>query len=220
VLAQFYEAKMVGDLMALSDIHELFKKLWTEAARGRDDIRYADGKDFETLLTQGKKLLTAWYSNQDHNNNYRVLAIEKAFTFNLFPEIPLPIIGAIDLVEEDEAGTIIIVDHKTAARSYSANDIDRNMQMTIYQMAAKCNGYAGREILLRLDTLIKTRKPKCQIFYTVRTEDDEKRLIKKIRYVWDAISKEVFIPNAHGSWKCQNCQYRQYCEEWFLEGGE
>ena len=46
LLAQFYEAKMIGDLMALSNIHDLFKKLWTEAAKDRDDIRYADGKDF------------------------------------------------------------------------------------------------------------------------------------------------------------------------------
>lgn len=218
LLAQFYEAKMIGDLMALSNIHDLFKKLWTEAAKDRDDIRYADGKDFETLLTQGIHLLTAWYSNLDDNNNYRVLAIEEAFTFNL-ADIPVPVIGAIDLVEEDEVGTIIITDHKTAARSYSANDIDRNMQMTIYQMAAKSNGYADREILLQFGCLIKTKKPKFESYYTVRTEVDEKRLIKKIRHVWDAISKEVFIPN-DGSWKCQSCQYRQYCQEWFLDGGE
>ncbi len=218
VLAQFYEAKMIGDLMLLTDIHELFKKLWTEAAKGRDDIRYADGKDFEKLLTQGIDLLTALYSNQEDNNNYRVLAIEEAFSFDI-ADIPVPIIGAIDLVEEDEVGTIIITDHKTAARSYSANDIDRNMQMTIYQMAAKSNGYEDREILLRLDTLIKTQKPKFMSHYTVRTEADEKRLIKKIRHVWDAISKEVFIPNDR-SWRCNNCQYRQYCQEWFLDGGE
>lgn len=218
LLAQFYEAKMVGDLMLLTDIHELFKKLWTEAAKDRDDIRYADGKDFKTLLTQGIDLLTAWHSNQDDNDNYRVLAIELAFSFDI-ADISVPCIGGIDLVEEDEAGTIVITDFKTAARSYSNNDIDRNMQMTIYQMAAKSNGYADREIILKFDTLIKTKKPKFETYYTVRTEVDEKRLIKKIRYVWDAISKEIYIPN-DGSWRCNNCQYRQYCQEWFLEGGE
>ena len=214
LLAQFYEAKMVGDLMSLSNIHVLFKKLWTEGAKGRDDIRYANGKDFETLLTQGIDLLTAWYSNQDDNNNYRVLAIEEAFTFNLV-DIPVPVIGAVDLVEEDEAGTIIITDHKTAARSYSANDIDRNMQMTIYQMAAKSNGFADREILLRFDCLIKTKKPKFESYYTIRTENDEKRMIKKIQQVWNGISKGVFVPN-DSSYRHKNCQYRQYCDEWFL----
>ena len=219
VLAQFYEAKMIGDRMALSNIHNLFKKVWTEAARGRDDIRYADGKDFETLLTQGSDLLTDWYSNQDHNNNYRVLAVEEAFSFDI-ADIPVPVIGAVDLVEICDESTVVITDHKTAARSYSANDIDRNMQMTIYQMAAKSNGYADRDIILKFDTLIKTKKPKFESYYTVRTDRDEKTVKKTIRYVWDAISKEVFIPNAYGSWRCNNCQYCQYCQEWFLEGGE
>jgi putative RecB family exonuclease len=205
---------MIGDLMLRNDVQDLFKRLWTEAAKDRDDIRYADGKDFETLLTQGIDLLTAWYSNQDDNNNYRVLAIEEAFSFDI-ADIPVPIIGAVDLVEEDEAGTIIITDHKTAARSYSANDIDRNMQMTIYQMAAKSNGFADREILLRFDCLIKTKKPKFESYYTIRTENDEKRMIKKIQQVWNGISKGVFVPN-DSSYRHKNCQYRQYCDEWFL----
>jgi putative RecB family exonuclease len=81
LLAQFYEAKMIGDLMLRNDVQDLFKRLWTEAAKDRDDIRYADGKDFETLLTQGIDLLTAWHSNQDNNDNYRVLAIEGSVQF-------------------------------------------------------------------------------------------------------------------------------------------
>jgi len=213
LLAQFYEAKMVGDLMLLSDIHELFKKLWTEAAKDRNDIRYADGKDFETLLTQGIDLLAAWFSNLD-DNNYRVLAIEEAFTFDL-ADIPVPVIGAIDLVEEDESGTIIITDFKTSKRSYSANEIDSNMQMTLYQCAAKSNGYADREILLRFDVLIKTKKKTFETYYTIRTENDEKRMIKKIQQVLNGISKGVFVPN-DSSYRHKNCQYRQYCDEWFL----
>ena len=158
--------------------------------------------------------MAVWYSNLDDNDNYRVLAIEEAFTFDL-ADIPVPVIGAIDLVEEDEAGTIIITDHKTAARSYSANDIDRNMQMTIYQMAAKSNGFADREILLRFDCLIKTKKPKFESYYTIRTENDEKRMIKKIQQVWNGISKGVFVPN-DSSYRHKNCQYRQICDKWFL----
>jgi len=213
LLAQFYEAKMVGDLMNLNDIHEIFEQLWKKAAKDRDDIRYADGKDFESLLSQGIDLMTAWYTNQE-KNNYQVIAIEEAFTFDL-PDIPMPIIGAIDLVEEDDAGTIIITDFKSAKRKFSATQIDRNMQMTIYQMAAKSNGFADREILLRFDTLIKTQKPKFETYYTIRTETDERRVIKKIQQVWDGISKEVFIPN-DSSFYHNTCQFRQHCDQWFM----
>ena len=217
VLAEYYQAKMTGDRMLLKDIHESFRVLWHETAEGRDNIQYAKGKDFETLLMNGIDLLTTWYSKIE-NNNYRVLAIEEAFSFNL-SNIPIPIIGATDLIEEDDAGTVIITDFKTAGRAYGRDEVDNNMQMTVYQVAAKSNGFADREILLRFDCLIKTMKPKFETYYTVRSEVDEKRLIKKIHQVWDGISKGVFIPN-DTSWKHKNCPYREVCDQWFLEGGE
>ena len=216
VLAEFYQAKMIGDRMMLKDIHQIFKKLWKETAEGRDDIQYAEGKDFNSYLMQGIDLLTAWYSKIE-NINYKVLAIEEAFSFDL-PNIPIPIIGATDLIEEDSAGTIIITDFKTAGRAYGRDEVDNNMQMTVYQLAAKANGFLGREILLRFDCLIKTIKPKFESYYTIRTEVDEKRLIKKIHQVWDGISKGVFVPN-DTNWKHKNCSYRKVCDQWFLEGG-
>ena len=162
---------------------------------------------------KGIDLLTCWYLKRE-NSNYRVIAIEEPFSLDL-PGVPIPIIGAMDLVEEDAAGTVIITDFKTSQKAYSANQIDQNMQITIYQCAAKANGFADREIILRFDCLIKTKKPKFETYYTIRTEIDEKRLIKKIQQVWDGIYKEVFIPN-ESSFYHKTCQYRQHCDEWFL----
>ena len=87
--------------------------------------------------------------------------------------------------------------------------------MTTYQLGAKANGYAYREILLRLDCLIKTQKPKFEQYYTTRSKIDETRLIRKIQKVWSGISKGVFVPN-DTSWKCKNCGYKTACDEWFL----
>jgi len=216
VLAEFYQAKMIGDRMLLKNIHESFRVLWHETADGRDDIQYGKGKDYNSYLIQGIDLLSAWYHNLS-DENYRVLAIEEAFSFNL-PNIPIPIIGATDLIEEDDAGTVVITDFKTAGKAYSIAEVDNNMQMTMYQLAMKKNGFADCEILLRFDCLIKTLKPKFETYYTVRNEVDEKRLIKKIQQVWDGISKGVFIGNDQ-SWKHKNCAYRKVCDQWFLEGG-
>jgi len=213
VLGEYYEAKMIEERMSLKDVHNSFEEHWHRVAEGRTDIKYAKGKDFETLLMEGKDLLTAWYMKLK-DDNFNVLGIEEAFSFNL-PGLPVPIIGAMDLIEEDEAGTIIITDFKTSGKAYSVSEIDQNQQMTTYQLGAKANGYADREILLRIDCLIKTIKPKFQQYYTVRTELDEKRLIRKIKQVWDGISKGVFVPN-DTSWKCKNCSYKTACDEWFL----
>ena len=213
VLGEYYEVKMVGDRMSLKDVHENFRQHWQRVAEGRTDIQYAVGKDFGSLLMNGIDLLTAWYMKLPEDN-FKVLGIEEAFSFYI-PGIEIPIIGAMDLIEEDEADTIIITDFKSSKKSYSVSEIDQNKQMTTYQLGAKSKGYADREILLRIDCLIKTIKPKFQQYYTIRTELDEKRLIRKVMQVWDGISKNVYVPN-DTSWRCKNCSYKTACDEWFL----
>ena len=101
VLESYYQAKMTGDKLSLKDIHQSFEKYWTEAAEGRSDIKYAKGKDFETIMMLGIDLLTAWFMKLS-DDNFNVLGIENAFSFNI-PGIEVPIIGAMDLIEEDEA---------------------------------------------------------------------------------------------------------------------
>ncbi|MFC1816589.1 RecB family exonuclease, partial [Thermodesulfobacteriota bacterium] len=209
----FYEEKMIGNKMTLKDVHLSFEEHWHRVAEKRTDIKYAKGKDFNTLLVEGSDLLTTWY-NKLPDDNFKVIGIEEVFSFNL-PDLPIPIIGAIDLIEEDEAGTIIVTDFKTSSKAYSISDVEQNQQMTTYQLAMKNNGYAKREIILKLDCLIKTQKPKFEQYYTTRSEIDEQRLIRKIKQVWEGISKGVFVPN-DTSWKCKNCSYKTACNEWFL----
>ena len=84
-------------------------------------------------------------------------------------------------------------------------------------MALKANGYKDREILLRFDTLIKTKTPKFEQYYTTRGVTEELRLIRKIEKVWEGINAEIYIPN-DTSWKCKKCPYRKACDEWFLKG--
>ena len=215
VLAEFYKGKMVGTKMLLKEIHESFEGFWRELAEDNSDLQYSEGKDFETLLREGKELLTAWY-NKLPENEFKVIAVEEPFILSL-RELVVPIIGYIDLLEEDESGTIIITDFKTSGRLYSADEVDKNLQLTIYQLAVKGNGYRNREILLKFDCLIKTKSPKFEPMFTTRTEKEEKRAIKKIQEVWKGIHQQIFIPN-DGHWKCKNCGFKKHCDEWF-EGG-
>jgi len=214
-LAEFYEAKMTGTKMPLKEIQEIFEGFWRELAEDNDQIQYAEGKNFDVLLLEGKELLTAWY-NKIPENGFKVIAVEEPFILVL-PEISIPIIGYIDLIEEDESGTIIITDHKASGRAYSNDETDKNLQLTIYQLAAKRNGFQKREILLKFDCLIKTKTPKFEQFYTSRNEIEEKRAIKKIKAVLTGINKEVFVPN-DSSWKCKNCGFKKPCDA-YLEGG-
>jgi putative RecB family exonuclease len=211
VLAEFYKHKLEGQIVPLLDLQILFEAWWKRATENGPELTYKDGKDADTLLLEGKNLLSAYYAKLPRDD-FNVLAIEEAFQFTL-PNLPIPIIGVLDLIEQDESGAIIITDWKTASKSYSEDEINKNLQLTIYHMAAKANGYGDREILMRFHCLIKTKVPKFEEYYTTRSEMDEMRAMKKIRHVWEGISKRVFIPNE--SWKCKGCSYRNACDAWF-----
>jgi putative RecB family exonuclease len=215
-LADFYRAKMTGDRLLLKDVHEAYRYHWANRVKDRPNIKYAEGKDYQSYLIEGVDLLTAWF-NKLPSDNFEVVAVEEAFVFEI-DGIPLAIVGAIDLVQQDDAGTVIITDHKTTGRAYSPDEIDQNPQITIYQMAARANGFADREILLKFDCLVKTKTPKFEQYYTTRTKTDELRLIRKIQRVWNGINSKVFIPN-DTSWKCKTCPYKKACDEWFLQQG-
>jgi len=211
-LEQYYQGKMIGEKQLLKDIHENFESIWKNIAEDRVDIQYTKGHDFKSLLMLGKDLLTVWFY-QLTDDNFSILGIEQAFSFKL-PGIPIPFIGGMDLIEQDESGTIIITDHKTSARAYSIDEVDQNQQLTLYQLATKAMGHSGHEILLKFDTFVKTKKPKFEQYWTTRSELDEHRLIKKANQVWQGIQAEIFIPN-DTSWKCKNCSYKTACNEWF-----
>ena len=214
-LADFYRAKMTGDRLLLKDVHASYRQHWTNRVKDRSDIKYAEGKDFQSYLIEGVDLLSAWFNGLPADS-FEVIAVEEAFVTEV-DGIPIPLVGAIDLVQQDEAGTIIITDHKTTQRAYSIAEIDQNPQLTIYQIAAKA-GFRDREILLKFDCLIKTKAARYEQYYTTRTETDELRLIRKIQTVWNGIEKGVFIPN-DTSWKCKTCPYKKACDEWFLQQG-
>ena len=214
VLEEHYRMKMEGNTLSAKDLHQIFEKHWRETAEDKKDIRYSEGKDFKTLLLEGKELLTV-YHNKIPEDNFRIIGIEEPFSFTI-GGCPVPIIGAADLIEEDESETLIITDWKTSGRAYSTEEVDKNFQLTLYQAAVKKNGYSDREILLKFDCLIKTKTPKFEQYYTTRSEIDEIRAVKKILEVWNGINKGVFIPNDGSSnWKCKGCAYKKACDDWF-----
>ena len=101
----------------------------------------------------------------------------------------------IDLIEEDEPGTLWVVDHKTSSRSYSEQQISGDLQMLMYAAAVKQLDEAeGRDVMLRLDVLVKTKQIKFIQYPLYRDEHDIARLFEIVEGVWRAIDAEAFYP--------------------------
>jgi len=216
ILESFHEARMHAEMLPLSVILANLEMFWEEELAKAENIKFNKGADATSLLNTGKSLLTTYYDKYP-DDGYKVIATEEPFILTI-PGLPINIIGAIDLLEEDEDGTIIITDHKTAGKAFSIAEVERNMQLTIYYMAMK-QQHPDREIILKLDALIKTKKPRFEQFYTYRSEIDEIRIIRKIKAVWQGIQNGTFVPN-DTSWKCPGCAYKNHCNEWFEQQEE
>ena len=154
VLEVYHEARMYNERVPLSMILELFEEYWNEELTKTSNIKFKKGVTAESLFIEGKSLLTV-YCDKYPYDDFKVLSVEEAISFTI-PGLPVAIIGGIDLVEEDESGTIIITDHKTAGKAFSLAEVNRNIQHTIYQMAMK-KLYPGRDILYKIEALIKTK---------------------------------------------------------------
>lgn len=211
-LADFNQERMQGKTPSADELVNAFEKHWNEIG---DGVQFANGRHKNGMLREGRELLLSCHRGLI--DDFQIIAIEEPFVFHI-DGLPIPVIGIMDLVCEDADGTVIIIDYKTTSRAYSDAEVDGNFQLTVYHMAALANGYAGREILLRLDCLVKTRMPKFQQHYTTRTSTDELRVLRKIQAVWQGIQAGIFVPN-DTSWKCRTCAYKQACDQW-LEGGE
>ena len=209
-LGDFYNARKNGSRLPLDEFLSAFDLYWELAAKGRDNIRYKDGDSYETIKVKGKDLLKAYYENLP-NDDFKVLAVEKPFSF-IIEGVPVPIIGATDLIEWDGAETIIITDWKTSGKSYSAEDIDNSFQLTVYNLAMKANGFNDHDILLRFDVLVKTKAPKFEQHYTVINEAQERKIISTIKLAWEGIQKGTFLPTGE-SWRCKGCVFKTTCDK-------
>ena len=187
-----------------------FEEYWSGTAKNYQ-IKYTNGNDFKSCLEQGKKLLEVFYGYNDQIGQYKILEIEKEFRLEL-EDFPYPIIGYIDLVETDEEGNVMITEYKTSSKSYSTGKIDNHDQVTLYHMAMQ-SMYPDKQVISKIDVLIKTKTPKFEQYYTYRDIDDHQRFIKTAREVARGIQSGVFVPNRN-SWKCGYCEYKTACDNW------
>ncbi|ACL03046.1 conserved hypothetical protein [Desulfatibacillum aliphaticivorans] len=216
VLERFYNSLMIGEVIPVDALVDLWELTWKEHAEGRDIIDWKRGNDFDKGLETGAGLLRA-FSQKFEVVDTAIICVEEAFSLTI-DGLDIPVIGVFDLVLQDLAsGLVTIVDHKTRAKAMPERDANESLQASIYALAAKTNGFRFDDLLLRFDCLIKTKEPKFEQVYTTRSELEIFQVARLIKQVWAGIQAEVWLPNL-GSWKCSGCGYKQACQDWMQEG--
>jgi len=149
----------------------------------------------------------------------KIVDIELPISASLYTAVgentDLKLIGIIDLLLMDENNDLVVVDHKTAIRSKSQKNVDDDLQFSAYSYLLASNRFtsdATAPVKCRMDVIRKLKKPKLEIYNTVRTAADRKRFAKIANGILLGIEHKVYIPNK--SWLCSDCQFARACASW------
>jgi len=163
------------------------------------------------LHEEGKQLVKKRLD--DFMDGEAVIGLETKFGFTKENEFVLDngvkLIGAIDKVEKLNSDTLLIVDYKTSKTAPTTEQMDTDLQLSIYDLVAKKLWPEYKHILLSLD-LLKHDK-----LYTYRTDEQRENFVvylKEIHKQMNELTKETAKPKLNIF--CAWCDYKEYCPEY------
>jgi putative RecB family exonuclease len=218
-LERYYRAYFQGRIESLDVLQDLFAEVLTQQLSENKGLVVFNKTipDADSAITMGKEMIRAFHESI-HLAGWTVKGIELPLSAQLYTDTgeatEFKLIGFIDLLLEDPGGELVVVDHKTAARSKSQAEVDSDMQMTAYSYLLAANKYVfpTAPVKGRFDVLRKLKTPKLEHFHTVRTAADRKRLAKIATGVLAGIEAKVFLPSK--GWMCGDCEFAMACKNW------
>jgi len=185
---------------------------------GNFEVPLKEGESQDTLTQEGGRLIEVYVKYRTSQPG-KVLTVEQRIERELVnvqtgEVLGLPFVGFLDLIERDEAG-LVVIDLKTAARSYRQTVVDGSIQLTCYALLVLLE--TSNPPRLRIDAVVRNKTPKIQRIETTRTEDDLVRFWALARSVRQAIEAGNFYPNP-GNWSCATCEYAEHCRRWGMKG--
>ena len=197
------------------EIQRVFRHSWWQQLE-EDGIRFFGDQNEKSLTEQGEKLLKVFHAEVRPR---RVKAVESPFTVRIAnpngeQSLEAKLVGIIDLLEEDDEGSVILSELKTSSKKYSDLQGEYQLDGLVYSYAARQLGLSSSgdgQVLVRYDVLVKTKTPAFQQVYFTKEETDFNRFVRWVQEILQAIEAQVFYP-IYG-WQCQQCPFRKACWE-------
>jgi DNA helicase-2/ATP-dependent DNA helicase PcrA len=202
VLKGFYDEVIKGTKPSEKLLHKLLEDSWVSEG-------YSTKTHEKKFFEKGKVYLSGFLKYEFDKKSLPV-AMELPFLVPI-GDRSLKIGGKIDRVDRFKDGSIEIIDYKTGATIPTQKEVDQNLQLSFYALAATTIptvplGKKPEEIKLSLYFLDSQEK-----ISTVRTKEDLEKATKEIFKVKEEIEKSDFKCSGHMF--CQGtCEYSLFCK--------
>lgn len=204
-LRSFYEEVAKKSKLKKGLIYDIYKINWIKEG-------YKDKLQEKEFYRKGKSYLAGYLKNS-FDPKVTPVVLEQPFTINLHDKNKrqIKIGGTIDRVDKLKDGTIEIIDYKTGATIPSQKEVDKNLQLSFYGLAATKLKEAPFGVLpqnLKLSLYFLDTQEKIS---TTRTAEQLQKATDEIFEVRDKIESSDF--NCSNHMFCQmGCEFSMFCK--------
>jgi RecB family exonuclease len=202
-------------------MHATLKSFYEKVSQGsRPDKRLAlscleenwapegyTSKTHERKFFEKGKFYLEGFLKESFNPKILPAVMEQPFTIPIGSDLKIG--GKIDRVDALGGGEIEIIDYKTGATIPSQADVDRDLQLSFYALAASSiptEPFGKKPNKIRLSLYFLDVQEK---FSTVRTAEELEKARKEIYRVKEEIEKSDF--KCSGNMLCEKCEYSLFC---------
>ncbi len=210
--AHYLALQMRGEIAAIEEVLQAFRDAWAVTTTSSVHVDLCD--DGEEPVSTGIRALSAFHRHALGLGFVQVEAVERAFSGVVVHDPvtgePLDehLTGVVDLILR-EGERRVVVEHKSASRRWTADQLEFDFQSTAYRVAARQLGLG--EVGLRYQVITKARLPVVQIEDVDRDEHAEVDFMRLAAGILRAIGAGAFWPQR--GWQCKACPYAHACRQ-------
>ena len=109
-----------------------------------------------------------------------------------------------------------IIDFKTRAKNYSKRELEDDIQLKLYILAADMSpdlhALKDKEIILKYYCFGDTKNPEASMSFDAEQKEE---FIMRIKELIHRIRKEEFVALPKDYFACSQCDYKVFCERFY-----
>ncbi len=194
----------------LEDVIDFYYKHWPKESEG---YKWEEDLEEKAYFEEGLRILKDYYKKNFPIKSI-ILDLETKFEAVIDEKPNKPgglhiLTGIIDRIDKLPDGSIEIIDYKTSKKMNSKDEIDQNLQLSIYAIGLKNRWPKVDYEQMKFSLYYLKFNEKIE---STRTEEDIKSAQEKVIELIHDIQKSSFEPKP--SMFCKWCGYKKICPVW------